>query len=105
MPQHAAEDFDRSYSIKSSAVLQVLCAATVQFKYRFNCEYRRSKSHRRLYAATLSDFGRLVLFMKVKIKLSPAAMSGGRDGVARGRDDREVSSSCAVEKFRQLQIK
>ena len=30
-------------------------------------------------------------FMQVKVKLSPAAMSGGRDGVARGRDGREVN--------------
>ena len=44
-----------------------------------------------MYAAALSEFRRLVLFMQVKIKLSPAAMSGGRDGVARGRDGREVN--------------
>ena len=31
MPQHAAEDLDRSYSIKSLSVLRVLCAATAQF--------------------------------------------------------------------------
>ena len=37
--------------------------------------------------------------MQIKIKLSPAAMSGGRDGVDRGRDDREVSSSVAVENY------
>ena len=99
MPQHAAEDFDRSYSIKSSAVRTVLCAAAAQFKYRFNSKYRRAKSHRRLHAAALSDYRRLVLFMQVKVKLSPAAMSGGRDGDARGRDGREVSFSCVSEKL------
>ena len=33
MPQHAAEYFDRSNSIKSSSELQVLCAAAVQFNF------------------------------------------------------------------------
>ena len=79
--------------LKVQQHLPVLCAATVQFKYRFNCEYRRSKSHRRLYAATLSDFGRLMLFMHIvgtwrAASLQCAAMSGGRDGVDRGRDGR-----------------
>ena len=62
MPQPSAEYFDRSYSIKSSSELPVLCAATAQFKYRFNGKYRRAESHRRLYAAVLSEFRCLVQF-------------------------------------------
>ena len=91
MQQVATEDFDRSYSIKSSAVLPVLCAAAEQVNYGLAVSIDEPRLTADYMLLSYPSIDASCSCMLVKVKLSPAAMSGGGDGDTRGRGGRGVN--------------